>query len=461
MTETAPTISVSPGSLPSKKPLNGSETVVNGTAHSTPTINSTTIGSDKSKQSNISKRIEVDKLVTELQRKMGSYWDKYQRTTSLYLLGKLSRQEFTHTLTPLLTDSKMVRMHNQLLLANLANSLRDGPNQQMLKKSGFGGNSSSKKKKDSKVKVSSQYEKLKKTIMNLPIRERYRIKTITRDSGKRNMSTSSMTLTRQALLPKIPYVTDKDRALTGNTVEWTQDISHSLQTPLATESYTLPDSDTLESKMLGIAREHGLTGSIDKPVFELVSLGLETYLKLVLESAIDTVRYRKRKYNDDDFLDDHTNDKVKRPKIILTNEDIVDTLRISPFLFEPNGPLYRLHNVALNDDTYVEEKTPLDSYLTWPRPIDHTAISPLVGAKTIAPVGPTTGTSALLQGEKNGGTATPVAKDGKEINQQAEKTVQSVKQEPIKSSGDENKEDEIIGTKEELNWLIYDILNSK
>lgn len=420
MTDTTATLSLSGDSPILKKPIPSQESgTATGSISSTPVLSN----NEKLNKNNISRRIEVDKLVSELQKKMGGNWDKYQRTISLFLVGKLSRQELLSNINPLLTDSKMIRMHNKLLLANLANSLRDGPIDQMSKQSGFGTNSSSKKKKDSKVKVSSQYEKLKKNIMNLPIRERYRIKTITRDSGKRNMSTSSMTLTRQALLPKIPYVTDKDRALTGNTVEWTQDISHSLQTPLSTESYSLPDIDTLESKMLGISREHGLTGSIDKSVFELVSIGLETYLKLILESSIDTVRYRKRKYSDNLT---GNNSEFKKSKIILTNEDIADTLKISPYLVEPNGPLYRLNTVLLNDDCHVEEKTTIDSFLSFPRP--KIIESPLI-----------------------------TKKDDKDIKIEENNSSNKLND----NENEKEKEKETIGTKEELNWLIYDILSAK
>lgn len=295
------------------------------------------------------KRIEVESLASELRQKLGPHWDKYQATIAAFLIGKLSRNELTSVLNAFLTDSRLVRMHNQLLLANMVNALRDGPGHEQNTKSSFG--STSKKVVKKGMKQSSQYEKLKKDIMSLPIRERYRVKTITRDSGKQKMANSSLTLTRQALLPKIPFSSDKEKIM-GNVIEWTQDISHALNTPLSIETYALPEQDQLKTRMLGVAREHGVTGTLDNDVAELLYHGLEAYLKNIVETAIDTVRYRKRKYNSDDF--DNDDDHAKRPKVVLTIEDMVDTLDIHPFLVEPSGPVYRLHSVLLQDDTYVE-----------------------------------------------------------------------------------------------------------
>lgn len=408
-----------------------------------------------------SKRIEVENLAKELQRKLGKDWDKYQSTISHFLMGKLSRSELTQVLGDLLTDSKMVRMHNQLLLANLANSLRDGP-AQLSANSGFGGNGLNKRKKDGRVKTSSQYEKLKKDIMGLPIRERRRIKTITRDSGKRSMANSALTLTRQSLLPKIPYISDKDKNVTGNTVEWTQDISHGIQTLLSSETYSLPDNDNLKSRMLGIAREHGLTGTIDKNAVDITYIGLENYLKGILEQAVDTVRYRKMKYASDDILDtskSRENHKKRQRKLILTNEDMVDTFNLYPYLIEPSGPLYRLHGVQLNDDTYVQEKTAIDSILK-PR---HTVFNtPLTNSHT-----PSIHQKTIQKQEdkvklENGDAVTSSTGNKEIATNGTEPISSSTPSKPAVANGSANKDigSSNVGTKDELNWLIYDILST-
>ncbi|CCH41113.1 Transcriptional coactivator HFI1/ADA1 [Wickerhamomyces ciferrii] len=452
---------ISPAKVASPLPIGSS-------VNSTPVIQQNTIEASSnaknagSTKNTLSKRIEVETLVKDFKKKMGNNWDKYQTTISAFLIGRLSRGELTAVLSELLTDSKLVRMHNQLLLANLANALRDGPNSASAN-SGFGGIGSNKRKKDGRVKASSQYEKLKKDIMNLPIRERRRIKTITRESGKRQMANSALTLTRQSLLPKIPYVNDKDKNLTGNTVEWTQDISHGIQTLLSTETYSLPDHENLRSRMLGIAREHGLTGTVDKGAVDLVYIGLENYLKGIVEQAIDTVRYRKQKYASDDIIGNTQprEQNRKRQKVTLTNEDMVDTFELFPYLVEPSGPIYRLNGVQLNDDTYVEEKTAIDSILK-PREevfktlklngndskTENSTSSPLIQQKTIggdtnepkikSEIGET---NNLINGDKSLSNNNSPLINGKTIG--------------AGISNDAN-----IGTKDELNWLIHDILST-
>lgn len=446
----------------------------------TPTIQQNTIettpnaknGGIKANANSLSKRIEVENLAKEFQKKLGNNWDKYQSTISAFLVGKLSRKELTNVLDELLTDSKMVRMHNQLLLANLANSLRDGPNSASAN-SGFGGAGLNKRKKDGRVKASSQYEKLKKDIMGLPIRERRRIKSITRDSGKRSMANSALTLTRQSLLPKIPYVSDKDKAVTGNTVEWTQDISHGIQTLLSTETFTLPDNENLKSRMLGIAREHGLTGNLDRNVVEFTYLGLETYLKGIIEQAIDTVRYRKQKYAADDVLDtSNPKEPLKRKrqrKVTLTNEDMVDTFNLFPYLIEPGGPVYRLHDTQLHDDTYVEEKTAIDSILKPRSEVFKTPLiakphqSPLLQQKHAEKPSPSqqqpesnetkvkteNGIDAQINDNKE---------NGKKDETQPENT--STPNKPHVANGTNDSINSNVGSKDELNWLIYDILST-
>jgi len=476
----------------------------------TPIIQQNTIESNlnlKNGKNTLSKRIEVENLAKEFQKKLGSNWDKYQTTISAFLVGKLSRNELTNVLSNLLIDSKMVRMHNQLLLANLANSLRDGPITASAN-SGFGNSNSNKRKRENRVKPSSQYEKLKKDIMGLPIRERRRIKSITRDSGKRSMANSALTLTRQSLLPKIPYTSDKEKQITGNTIEWTQDISHGIQTLLSTETFSLPDNENLKNRMLGIAREHGLTGNIDKNVVDLTYIGLENYLKNIIEQAIDTVRYRKHKYSSEDILESTTTTTTisskkpsikKQKKIILTNEDMVDTFNLFPYLVEPSGPIYRLHSVQLNDDCHIDEKTSIDSILKPKHDFPKTTTKSSSLSHNQSPIlkspppqqqqqqqqqstdfklkienGVTENTSSskekdtengtqnetpskISNGTPNGtpntnGTSTPIAKPGINGTTILPNGQSSTNSPELKNTN--------VGTKDELNWLIYDILST-
>lgn len=326
--------------------MSGKSTPVN----ETPKINGTAV-----KTENSTKRIDLEKLVLDFQRKLGENWDKYQSALCLFLLGKLSRQELNDELITIL-DRSTIRMHNQLLLANLANSLRDSPTVG-LSSVGFGGPLSKKQKR----KTSSQYEKIKKDIMALPPRERRRLKNIQRDSGKKNMITSSLTMTRQELLPKIPLIS-KNNLSNGmgtdvrinNTALWTQEIIQGISTLNAAESYEMPDSDSLHTKITAIMREHGLIGKINDDVTKIISLGLETHLKSLMESMIDVVRYRKRLYASDELLDtvspNSSKKAQKNKKIIVTLDDLFDTFEQLPLLIDVGGPSMRLSTSMLRND---------------------------------------------------------------------------------------------------------------
>ncbi|KAK6464657.1 transcriptional regulator of RNA polII, SAGA, subunit-domain-containing protein [Scheffersomyces coipomensis] len=336
------------------------------------------------------KRSELEKLIREFQNKLGNDWEKYHETLALFLIGKLSRVELVTIITPLLKDGGLIKYHNKLLLLNFANSLKDG---QLDFHNEFASFWNKKSAKSSKVK-SSQYEKVKSNIMSLPIRERRRIKSITRDGGKKGKITAGITLTRHSLLPKIPMIQDKDeqQLQVNNLVQWQQDVVNGINTPIASENYELPDLDNLSKRILMTMREYGLTGGINPQVLEVLMLGLNSHLKNILESAIDVAKYRKTKYTSNDYIIEINNslneakegleskkrkiDELDGPTasslssssvvasssstksssskdITLNIENLYDTLEMFPHLIEPNGPKLRLSNVMLENDDMV------------------------------------------------------------------------------------------------------------
>lgn len=340
------------------------------------------------------KRNELENLIRELQTKLGSNWDKYHETLSLFLIGKLSRKELVQIVIPLLKDG-LIKYHNKLLLLNFANSFKNIPTDFQNEFASFW----NKKSKNKTVK-SSQYEKFKQNIMGLPLKERRRIRTITRDSGKKNKINAGITLTRHGLLPKIPSIQDKEQQQlqVNNLVSWQQDVVNGINTPIATDTYELPDADDLTKRVLMIMRESGLTGGINPQVLDLIYLGLEYYLKNIVETTIDVARYREHKYNNDDFLttaiqtvketfdeggsgsgvgagsssinegdvdsDDEDSRDPKRRKVTLNIDDIFNSLEMFPYMTEANGPKYRLNNIMLknddDNDVYVSNSNPID-----------------------------------------------------------------------------------------------------
>lgn len=413
------------------------------------------------------KRIQLEALIREFQTKLGKDWDKYHEALTMFLIGKLTRPELVTIISPLLKNG-LVKYHNKLLLLNLANSLQDSPAEFSSELAAFWN------KKNSKTKSvkSTQYERFKQNIMGLPLKERRRIRAITRESGKRNKINASITLTRQAMLPKIPMIQDKEQQQlqVNNLVQWQQDVVNGINTPLSTTTYELPDDDALSRRVLMTMRENGLTGGVNAQVLQVISLGLELYLKNIFESAVDTTRYRENKYASNAFLkaglgeagamlngssmNGALGDKRKRkhaqieekPKrnVVLSIEDMYNTLEMFPHLIEPGGPRFKLSNVMLQNDDMVDEDD--YGYILPPKP--HTDEVPL-GAAPIS----------------NGIVKDPLRKEKEEEKKApepaTEKATDANSKDAAQANGLRPRNDlSHIGTLDELKWVLHDLITS-
>ncbi|KAF8000650.1 hypothetical protein HF325_004439 [Metschnikowia pulcherrima] len=246
------------------------------------------------------KRLQLESVIREFQSKLGPDWDTYHEALLLFLVGRLSRAELVLQIGPLMKNG-LIKYHNRLLLLNFANSLQDTPQEYLSELASFW--------------------------------------------SKRNARTKGVKLNQYENSSRISWV--------NNLVQWQQDVVNGINTPLAAASHELPDAETLLRKVLMTSREHGLTGGINARVFEVLLLGLEMHLKNVLECAIDTVRYRRRKYELNAFLQPsflqggvvkEPQSRYSRPEndgdkkdIIIGAEDMHNTLEMFPHLLEPGG----------------------------------------------------------------------------------------------------------------------------
>ncbi|SCU91780.1 LAFA_0F05754g1_1 [Lachancea sp. 'fantastica'] len=345
-------------------------------------------------------RLNMESMVEAFTEVLGKEnWNKYAQIISLFVLGKLSRKELVNEIDLIfsfpqeasrnskssqhaLSHGNLIRMHNQLLLAILANSLREMPMGESSEGSwGFNNGSSGANKKRSN-KHSSQIDTYKKIVMSLPTEDRNRLKAITKEAGKRGFVLCSVLQARLNTIPKIPIVTNPEtlkRVKASNLktpLEWSQEIVNGFSAPLATESYSLPDNDSLYLRMISLAREHGLVGAVDGRCVEIMTLALENYLKNVVESAIDTVRYRRKYHsdyydlNDEGFYQGVTGNEEDeiiedgepvRELRSISNVEMSETLTIYPNLVAPTGAQLDLNMCGLvNDDELVEMKSSID-----------------------------------------------------------------------------------------------------
>ncbi|KAK9238917.1 transcriptional regulator of RNA polII, SAGA, subunit-domain-containing protein [Lipomyces kononenkoae] len=384
-TQSAPNHAVngSASTRASPQPAKKSGSTMMPGASGAPAAQSTT-STTPSKPQRPARRIEVEVLMNDFRRALGTNWDHYREIITSFLTGHLTRTELERELSVIL-DKSMVRMHNQFLLASLANALRDPP------PSTNGLPTWNMRSKDAPLRISKSsgdpvVARLKSKIMGFTPRERRRLKAITRDAGKKGPVPSTIVLTKQARLVKFPSIKDKEKSKTNIT----QDITQSYQAPLATESYELPDTDNMRTRILGIAYEHGLLDGIANDVPDIILAGLEYHLRDFLQQLLDRVRPKKhKKMSDPSFVSlenassqliahastkDRANGtagesavngesevngvKTKRQRTqqyeddnIITAEDMALALELAPHsIVEPSGPLYRLWDIMLRDE---------------------------------------------------------------------------------------------------------------
>ena len=84
-------------------------------------------------------RINVEPIYAQLKAALGDQWSDYKATIAAFILGSLNQAELSWVLQPLLTTlplastdlsrptASILQLHNQLITAIYANTLRDAP----------------------------------------------------------------------------------------------------------------------------------------------------------------------------------------------------------------------------------------------------------------------------------------------------------------------------------------------
>ena len=226
-----------------------------------------------------------------------------------------------------------------MILANLANAMRDAPplDTQM---QGW-----SRNRKDTTARalkrVPARAKVLKKQVMHLSTQERRRLKSLALDPIRRPVRPSALLENRNAKLPRVYGSRDKIQSMV-------HDIQKGYNTPLAADSFELPDLEVLRDRAHGIAVEFGVLRGVAIGVPELVLAGLEHHLKNLIGSVItrvrsnreDGIRTRQRK------VDHHTG---------LSAEELSLALRIAAHNIIEHSPLLlRLNDNALCSDDEEE-----------------------------------------------------------------------------------------------------------
>ncbi|KAL8938822.1 MAG: hypothetical protein Q9211_003032 [Gyalolechia sp. 1 TL-2023] len=242
------------------------------------------------KPTHAAQRIDLEPLYTNLKAAIGDNWARYKDTISLFILGHLNQNELSLQINPFVcADPNTEHLHNQLIAAIYGNVLRDVPDQGVAPWV----SANDKPTLLSKPLAGDEAEqRLKREIMQLPARDRRRIKEVADGQIIDPLELQiarSMQEYHAARTIKLP---DAVPASAGGQVKtnWDLEIRKRYLPPLATETFEFPSPPDIHSRMTPICYEESLTSGCNYACAEFMSTALEHYMKSVISNIVSRVR---------------------------------------------------------------------------------------------------------------------------------------------------------------------------
>ncbi|OCK83760.1 transcriptional co-activator [Lepidopterella palustris CBS 459.81] len=230
-------------------------------------------------------RIDLEPLYTALKSAVGDAdWAIYKESISLFVLGQLNQEELSRRIDPFICcDPNREHLHNQFIAAVYGNVVRDPP------EPGVATWVSANDKPTTVTKPATGDEaerRLKTEVMQLPRRERKRLKAI--QEVPFDMFTKTMSDYHNARQIKHP---DTGPASAGgyNKTNWDLEIRKRYAQPLFSESNEFPDRETIEARMVPICYEEGLPSGCAPGAAEFMNIATETYIKEALSNFFGRV----------------------------------------------------------------------------------------------------------------------------------------------------------------------------
>ncbi|KAI4228078.1 MAG: hypothetical protein L6R36_001931 [Xanthoria steineri] len=242
------------------------------------------------KTTNAPQRIDLEPLYTNLKAAIADNWGKYKEAISLFILGHLDQNELSSQIDHYVcADPNTGHLHNQLIAAIYGNVLRDVPDQGVAPWV----SANDKPTLLSKPLAGDEAEqRLKREVMQLPARDRRRIKEVTDGQISDPLESQiarSMHDYHQARQIKLP---DAVPASAGGQVKtnWDLEIRKRYLPPLASETFEFPSPPDLHARMVPICYEESLPNGCNYECAEFISVALDHYMKSVVSNIVGRVR---------------------------------------------------------------------------------------------------------------------------------------------------------------------------
>ncbi|CZS78492.1 unnamed protein product [Fusarium graminearum] len=252
-------------------------------------------------------RIDLEPLYTALKAAIGNEkWAIYKESTSEFLIGRLNQAEYSERIDPILAGpGDKDHLHNNLIAAIYGNVTREMPDQGLAP--WVSANDKPAATTGTKpVSGDAAERRLKGDVMQLPTRDRRRIKDLVQNDVGIFRSSLFQSLTGRKWdphesisnvfadshrKPSTVAVSDATPTVGGiNNMNFDIEIRKRHAQPLAIESGEFPDINMISGRMLPSCYEAGLVNGHTGDAPQFMSVAAETFIKEVLTQVFSRTR---------------------------------------------------------------------------------------------------------------------------------------------------------------------------
>ncbi|KAI9724903.1 MAG: hypothetical protein M1812_000179 [Candelaria pacifica] len=244
------------------------------------------------KSINTAQRIDLEPLYTALKNAVGEYWTAYKEAISLFVLGRLNQTELSFQIDHFIAiDPAKEHLHNQLISAIYGNVTRDLPDQ---------GVASWVSANDKPTNISKPVsgdaaeQRLKTEVMQLPARDRRRLKDIP-EADPFDTFSDMLHEYHHAKQIKLPDVVPASAGGLNKT-NWDLEIRKRYSQPLALETGEFPDAESINNRMVPICYEEGIVAGAHDGTAQFMNVATETFIKEVLSGIFGRTRSNGSNY---------------------------------------------------------------------------------------------------------------------------------------------------------------------
>ncbi|KAJ6113756.1 Transcriptional coactivator SAGA-type complex Ada1/Tada1 [Penicillium sp. IBT 18751x] len=231
-------------------------------------------------------RLDLEQAYTDLKAAIGDKWAEYKEATAFFLLGHYNQNEYASRVDHVIcADPKTEHLHNNFVCAIIGNLTRDLPDHGVATWVSANDKPSTVSKP---ISGDAAEQRLKTEVMQLPPRDRRRIKGI----PERDPNDAASTELEEYHLAKQIKLPSQVPASAGglNKTNWELEIRKRYAQPLAAETGEFPDAESIHARMVPMCYEESLPSGAGLPCAEFMAIATETFVKEVLSSVFSRTR---------------------------------------------------------------------------------------------------------------------------------------------------------------------------